>query len=60
MSLPMLVLPPSDPNEYRDPPPLELRAPVAVFLRQPPSIEADRVAAAVLAWRPGALVVFER
>jgi hypothetical protein len=53
----MFVLPPRDPNERREPPALELGAPVAVFLADLPSIEADRIAAAVLNWRPGALVV---
>ena len=53
----MFVPPPPDPYEYRDPPRLELSAPVAVFLFDPPTIAADHLAAAVLEWRPGALVV---
>jgi hypothetical protein len=55
----MFVLPPQDPNECREPPALKLSAPVAVFLVDMPSIEADRIASAVLDWRPGALVVVE-
>ena len=53
----MFVLPPPDPNEWREPPALELSAPVAVFLAGVPSVEGERVASAVLALRPGALVV---
>ena len=57
MAPPMFVLPPPDPYECREPPTLELSAPVAVFLDGVPSAEGDRIAAAVLAVRPGALVV---
>ena len=53
----MFVLPPPDPSERREPPALELSAPVAVFLAGMPSVEGKRIASAVLALRPGALVV---
>ena len=53
----MLRLPPPDPNESHDLQGLELSAPVAIFLAGPPSPEADRLASAVVAWRPGALIV---
>jgi len=53
----MLRLPPPDPNESHDLQGLQLSAPVAVFLAGPPSPAADRLATAVLAWRPGALIV---
>jgi hypothetical protein len=53
----MSRLPPPDPNEYNEPPGLELSSPAAIFLGGPPSPEADRVASALLDWRPGALLV---
>ena len=53
----MFVLPPPDPNESREPPALELSAPIAFHLGGPPSSNGERIASAVLDWRPGALVV---
>lgn len=53
-------LPPPDPNEPTEPEGLELSAPAAIFLDGPPSSAADRVASAVLDWRPGALIVVTR
>ena len=53
-------LPPRDPYEPQDhgpPPDASLPAPTAIFLSGPPSPEADRLADAVLAFRPGALFV---
>jgi hypothetical protein len=55
----MVRLPPPDPNESQEPPTFQLTAPAAIFLAGPPSPEADRLAAAVLEWRPGALVVVQ-
>jgi hypothetical protein len=56
----MLRLPPPDPNESHDLQGLNLNAPVAIFLAGSPSPAADRLASAVLKWRPGALVVAAR
>jgi hypothetical protein len=56
----MFVLPPPDPNESHELPVLELMEPVALFLDGAPSDEDERVGSAVLAWRPGALVVAPR
>jgi hypothetical protein len=53
-------LPPPDPNEAFEPQELELSASAAVFLAGPPSAEEDRVADAILEWRPGLLVVVAR
>jgi hypothetical protein len=50
-------LPPPDPNESEEPQRLELSAPAAIFLAGPPGPTADRLASAVLDWRPGALIV---
>jgi hypothetical protein len=55
--VPMPYVPPPDPNEPREPEGFVLSAPAAIFLNGTPSPEADRVAAAVLDWRPGALIV---
>ena len=56
----MFVLPPPDPHERTEPPALELSAPVAVFVGGLPSSDGERIASAVLEWRPGALVVAGR
>jgi hypothetical protein len=53
----MPKLPPPDPNEPGEPEGMELSAPAAIFLDGTPNVRADRVASAVLDWRPGALVV---
>jgi hypothetical protein len=53
----MALLPPPDPHEPREPEGFELSEPAAIFLDGVPNPHADRVAAAVLDWRPGALVV---
>jgi hypothetical protein len=53
----MFVLPPPDPNESREPPALELSAPIAVHLGGLPGGNGERTASAVLDWRPGVLVV---
>lgn len=53
-------LPPQDPNEPAEPEGLELAAPAAIFLAGPPTRAEDRVASAVLDWRPGALIVVTR
>jgi hypothetical protein len=55
----MVRLPPPDPFESfgADPPGLALSAPAVVYLAGPPAAGADRTAAAILAARPGALVV---
>jgi hypothetical protein len=53
-------LPPPDPNESHEPLELELDTPTAVFLSGPPSTEADQLAARLLDWRPGALLVVTR
>jgi hypothetical protein len=53
----MVRLPPPDPNEFQEPEGFDLTEPAAVFLAGPPTAEAARMAAAVLDWRPGALVV---
>jgi hypothetical protein len=53
-------LPPPDPYETFGEPTSEARpmtAPTAVFLGGPPSPEADRLSDAILALRPGALIV---
>jgi hypothetical protein len=56
----MTRLPPPDPNEYQEPEGLVLDEPAAIYLAGPPSADVDRTAAALLAWRPGALVVAVR
>ena len=53
----MVRLPPPDPNESQEPQALELTEPAAIFLTAPPTDEARSLSAAVLEWRPGALVV---
>ena len=56
----MLQLPPPDPQEslgHELPVTVRMAAPTAVFLARPPSAEADRLTDAILAARPGALVV---
>ena len=55
-----LRLPPRDPNEPQEPAGFELESPAAIFLGGAPSPEADRIASAVLDWRPGALMVVAR
>ncbi|HET8755597.1 MAG TPA: hypothetical protein VFM58_06300 [Solirubrobacteraceae bacterium] len=55
-----MKLPPPDPNEYHEPSELDLRSPTAVFLGGPPSAAADRLAARLLDWRPGALLIVRR
>jgi hypothetical protein len=56
----MARLPPPDPNESYEPTGIELSEPAAIFLSGAPTPEADRLSAAVLEWRPGALVVAMR
>jgi hypothetical protein len=56
----MAHLPPPDPNEAFEPAALELNEPAAVFLTGPPTPEEDRLAAAILDQRPGALVIVAR
>ena len=54
-----LRLPPPDPNESPGlPPGVELAQPVMCFPLGPPSPEAERLAGAILEFRPGALLVF--
>jgi hypothetical protein len=53
-------LPPPDPNESHEPTDLELGSPTAIFLSGPPSVAADELAARLLEWRPGALLVVRR
>ena len=53
-------LPPPDPHESHEPGELEIDTPTAVFLSGPPSVAADRLAARLLDWRPGALLVVRR
>jgi hypothetical protein len=53
-------LPPPDPHESHEPSELEIDSPTAVFLWGPPSAAADRLAAKLLDWRPGALLVVKR
>ena len=53
-------LPPPDPNERLGPssePDIGVAAPTAVFMAGPPSPESDRIADAVLDFRPGLLFV---
>ena len=54
-------LPPPDPNERLSagPPDLELAEPLMCFPLGPPSDAAARIAGAILAYRPGALFVFD-
>ena len=54
-------LPPPDPNEGLSAglPGLELAEPLMCFPLGPPSDTAERIAGAVLAFRPGALFVFD-
>jgi hypothetical protein len=56
-------LPPQDPNDWYGLSPdvgLELNGPTAVFAAGPPSAEVDRLADALLEFRPGALIVLVR
>ena len=53
----MTQLPPPDPHEIERTPGLRLQAPAAIFLRHAPTREADRLADAILAVRPGALII---
>ena len=58
-----MKLPPPDPYESFGTPPegeLPMPGPAAVFLTGPPSPEADRLSDALLAWRPGTLLVVHR
>lgn len=53
-------LPPPDPNEPQGltpDNPLDISGPTAVFVGGPPSDDDDRLADAILAFRPGVLVV---
>jgi hypothetical protein len=53
-------LPPPDPNESLEPNPGGgpfVNGPIAVFAAGPPSAEVDRLADAILDFRPGALIV---
>jgi hypothetical protein len=55
-----MKLPPQDPYEPQDHgprPEASLPAPTVIFLCGPPSREADRLADALLAFRPGVLFV---
>jgi hypothetical protein len=54
-------LPPPDPNEGLSTadPGLELSEPLMCFPLGPPSDAAERIAGAILAYRPGALFVFD-
>jgi len=53
-------IPPPDPGEGADDAPgLELAEPTMWFRNGPPSPEEKRLAAAILASRPGALLVFD-
>jgi hypothetical protein len=55
-----MKLPPPDPNEQlAGPPGLELSEPLMCFPLGPPSAAAERTAGAILAYRPGALFVFD-
>jgi hypothetical protein len=53
----MAELPPPDPNEIRATPGLRLQAPAVIFIKHAPTREADRLADAILAARPGALII---
>jgi len=54
----MLELPPPDPYEVgADPPGLEMTAPTVIYLAGAADAAADRVSGAILAARPGALIV---
>jgi hypothetical protein len=50
-------LPPPDPSEQLGTPGLSLAAPTVYFTGGPPSPQDERLADAVLAVRPGALIV---
>jgi hypothetical protein len=53
-------LPPPDPNEgLSGPPGLELTEPLICFALGPLSDTTERIAGAILAYRPGALFVFD-
>jgi hypothetical protein len=55
-----MKLPPPDPYEYFGTPPdgdVPIPGPTAVFLDGSPSPTGDRLSDALLAWRPGALIV---
>jgi hypothetical protein len=53
-------LPPPDPHESQEPGELNIESPTAVFLGGPPSEATDELAARLLEWRPGALLVMRR
>ena len=53
----MTELPPPDPHEIGRTPGLRLEAPAVIFLRHAPTLDADRLADAILAARPGALII---
>jgi hypothetical protein len=53
----MTQLPPPDPHEIGRTPGLRLEAPAVIFLRHAPTLDADRLADAILAARPGALII---
>ena len=56
-------LPPQDPNDWNglsEDGGLDLNGPTAVFAVGPPSAETDRLADAILEFRPGALIVLVR
>jgi hypothetical protein len=58
-----MQLPPPDPYESFGMPPEEevrLSHPAVVYLAGPPSPEAGRISDAMMAWRPGALIVVAR
>ena len=55
-----MKLPPPDPNESFGMPPdqdVPMLAPAVVHLSGTPSAEVGRLSSALLAWRPGALIV---
>jgi hypothetical protein len=56
-------LPPPDPNESHGLTPesdMQMNGPTVVFAAGPPSEEVDRLADAIVAFRPGALIVLVR
>ena len=58
-----MQLPPPDPYESFGRPPDEdvpMLSPAVVHLKGAPSEQGGRISAAVLAWRPGALIVVSR
>jgi hypothetical protein len=53
-------LPPPDPHESHEPGELNIESPTAVFLGGPPTDATDQLAARLLEWRPGALLIVRR